>query len=82
MTNRERSFAVLLALFDLSRAGLPCTRDRVAGRLGMSSADVGSALSRLGAAGLVHAGRLSLGGLALAASLDRARVDLSSSLAA
>jgi Mn-dependent DtxR family transcriptional regulator len=82
MTDRERSFAVLLALFDLSRAGLPCTRERIAGRLGLNAMHVSSALSRLERVGLVHRARLSLTGLALASSLDRARANVSLSFAA
>jgi len=82
MTDRERSFAVLLALFDLSRAGLPCTRERIAGRLGLAVAHVAAASSRLERAGFVQRGRLSLTGLALASSLDRARASVTTALAA
>jgi len=82
MTNRERSFAVLLALFDLSRAGLPCSPTRVAGRIGMHVADVDAALARLATTGLVSGTRLSLGGLAIAASHDATRASISASLAA
>lgn len=76
MTNRECSFTVLLALFDLSRAGLPSTRDRLAGRLGLGAPIVEAALDRLTHAGMVQGTRLTLSGLALAASLDRARATL------
>jgi DNA-binding MarR family transcriptional regulator len=82
MTNRERSFAVLLALFDLARAGLPADPRRLAGRLGMSEPDVRAALARLSRASFVARGRLSLTGLALASSLDRARSSACSMLAA
>jgi predicted transcriptional regulator len=82
MTDRERSFAVLLALFDLSRAALPCTRERIAGRLGMSTSHVAAALARLTRASFVERGRLSLRGLALASSLDRARTSVCTLLAA
>lgn len=84
MTNRERSFAVLLALFDLSRAGLSCCQDRIAGRLAMPTDAVEASLERLRGAGLVSGSRLTLTGLALASSLDRAHctVAISTSLAA
>jgi hypothetical protein len=82
MTHREQSFAVLLALFDLSRAGLPCSPARVAGRIGMCLADVDAALCRLATSGLVSGTRLSLTGLAIAASLDATRATITSSLAA
>lgn len=82
MTNRECSFAVLLALFDLTRAGLPCTGDRVAGRLDVDRVRVDGALARLGVAGLVRGARLTLSGLALASSLDATRASLDVRLAA
>ncbi len=76
MTDRECSFAVLLALFDLSRAGLPSTLERVAGRLDLSARLVDAALGRLSRAGLVRGARLTLHGLALASSLDGTRAGL------
>ena len=82
MSHRECSFAVLLALFDLSRAGLPSSRDRVAGRLDLSVSDVRDALDRLGRVGLVRGARLTLTGLALASSLDATRATLHVRLAA
>ncbi len=76
MTDRECSFAVLLALFDLSRAGLPGSRERVAGRLDLSTPLVDGALARLARAGFVHRSRLTLHGLALASSLEVTRSSL------
>lgn len=82
MTHRERSFAVLLAFFDLARAGLPADPGRLAGRLGLGIADVNATLRRLTQGGFVTRGRLSLTGLAVAASLDRARASMTTALAA
>lgn len=82
MTDRERSFTVLLALFDLARLGLPCNRARIAGRVGLSEPHVAAALARLARASFVRRGRLSLTGLALATSLDRARASVHTLLAA
>ena len=76
MTNRECSFAVLLALFDLARAGLPSRSARVAGRLDLPLGAVDAALHRLAGAGLVSGCRLTLSGLALASSLDATRASL------
>ena len=82
MTNRECSFAVLLALFDLARAGLPSNRERIAGRLDLSATVVRDALDRLTRAGFVRGARLTLTGLALASSLDATRATLHVRLAA
>ena len=82
MTDRECSFAVLLALFDLARAGLPSSCVRVAGRLDLPLAAVDAALHRLASAGLVSGSRLTLSGLALASSLDATRASLNVRLAA
>jgi hypothetical protein len=82
MTNRECSFAVLLALFDLARLGLPSSSLRVAGRLDLRIATVDAALSRLASSGLVSGSRLTLSGLALASSLDATRASLNVRLAA
>lgn len=76
MTDRECSFAVLLALFDLARAGLPSTRERIADRLALSRSSIDAALLRLASAGLVASTRLTLSGLALATSLDATRATL------
>lgn len=76
MTDRECSFTVLLALFDLTRAGLPGSRERLAGRLGLSTSRVDGALGRLGEVGLVRGTRLTLQGLALASSLDTTRASM------
>jgi DNA-binding IscR family transcriptional regulator len=82
MTHRECSFAVLLALFDLARAGLPSSATRVAGRLDLPVAPVEAALARLASTGLVSGSRLTLPGLALASSLDATRASLNIRLAA
>jgi len=82
MTDREISFAVLLALFDLTRAGIPTTPTRIAARLDLSVARVDAALVRLASSGLVVRARLTLAGLALASSLDRTRAIVSVGLAA
>lgn len=82
MNDRERSFAVLLALFDLARAGLPSDPDRLAGRLGIATVDVHATLHRLARGGFVQGARLTLTGLAVASSLDRARASITTALAA
>ena len=82
MTHRECSFAVLLALFDLTRAGLPSDRERVAARLDLTPTVVRDALDRLTCAGLVRGERLTLAGLALASSLDATCATLHVRLAA
>lgn len=82
MTDRERSFTVLLALLDLARAGLPSTSERVAGRIAMCRPLVDAALTRLTRAGFVRGARLTLQGLALASSLDTTRASVTMSRAA
>jgi hypothetical protein len=77
MTDRECSFAVLLALFDLARAGLPSSRERLAGRLALSASSIDAALMRLTSARMVRGTRLTLSGLALATSLATTRTALS-----
>ena len=71
MTDRQCSFADLLALFDLARAGLPTDVARVGGRAGIDLARTRAALDRLCRGGLARAepARLTLAGLALATSL-------------
>ncbi len=76
MTDRETSFAVLLALFDLARAGLPSSAARIAGRLDVAPSSVTAALGRLATVGLVSGTRLTLSGLALASSLDGTRASM------
>jgi DNA-binding IclR family transcriptional regulator len=74
MTHREQSLAVLVALLDLVRAGLPASVSRLAGRLGMQVADTEAALARLATVGLVVDGpRLTMTGLALSTSLAAER---------
>lgn len=69
------SSAVLLALFDLTRLGRAADADRLAGRLGLDREGIVEALAALDRAGLVDAGRvrMTMAGLALAASLDLRR---------
>jgi Mn-dependent DtxR family transcriptional regulator len=74
MTHREQSLALLVALLDLVRAGLPPDAARLAGRLGLSLAEVEAALTRLASVGLVvQPARLTMTGLALATSLAEQR---------
>lgn len=62
--------AVLVSLFDLAREGHHAHMGNVAGRLGISRAEVVRALKLLEQKGLVeaHRCRLTMGGLAVAAS--------------
>ena len=82
MTDREISFAVLLALFDLARAGLPSSAARIAGRLDLPPSSVTASLARLATTGLVAGTRLTLSGLALASSLDGTRASMHVRMAA
>ena len=74
MNDRALALAVVLALFDLTRAGLEPSIERLSGRLGSPERPVRRALERLRARGLVRELRLTLIGLALAASLDQSRI--------
>ena len=69
--------SVLLALFDLSRVGIAADVHRVAGRLGLSIAQVRHALVALEERRLADAQnvRLSMLGLALATVLDARRTE-------
>lgn len=69
--------SVLLALFDLSRVGIAADVHRVAGRLGLSIAQVRHALVALEERRLADAQnvRLSMPGLALATVLDARRTE-------
>lgn len=67
--------SVLVALFDLARANLPATVDRVGGRVGLSDDLTRRVLARLEADGLVdaHRVRLTIVGLAIATRLTGER---------
>ena len=69
--------SVLLALFDLSRVGIAADVHRVAGRLGLSIAQVRHALVALEERRLADTQnvRLSMPGLALATVLDARRTE-------
>ena len=73
--SRDQSLALLVAVLDLVRAGLPPEAARLGGRLGLSLPDTEAALSRLASVGLVTAkpARLTMTGLALATSLAEER---------
>lgn len=74
-TDKRLLGATLLALFDLARANVPASVERLGGRLGASDDRIRRALARLERDGLADAERvrLSLLGLAIATRLLEAR---------